>query len=136
MKLRSAGAVLTALLLCARAALADPVETSFAVTINPLDGQHTVNGGRSDAVSFAPLPLAELIVRERVIWIQRERSSKFALRAFPIEFVEEFEYGQGGVSFGGIGVQLDCLLRRRLCLGLRFCGGEDSFVVTGPKIGV
>jgi len=65
MSLRFAGAVLTALLVCARAASADPVETSFAVTINPLDGQHTVNGGRSDPVSFAPLPLAELIVRER-----------------------------------------------------------------------
>jgi len=80
MKSRWAGAVLTVLMLNARAVLADPVETSFAITINPLDGQHTVNGGRSDAVSFAPLPLAELIVRERGDSVRIEGLAPVTLR--------------------------------------------------------
>lgn len=57
--------MLWALLAGARAASADPVETSFAITVNPLDGSHTVDDGRRDAVTFAPLPLAELFARER-----------------------------------------------------------------------
>jgi hypothetical protein len=44
-------------------ACADPVDASFALTVNPLTGQHEVNGNHSDKLSFAPLPLGELIVR-------------------------------------------------------------------------
>jgi hypothetical protein len=58
-------AVLTAALFSwsAAAACAEPVETTLSVTVNALSGAHQVNGGHSDQLNFAPLPLAELIVR-------------------------------------------------------------------------
>jgi hypothetical protein len=46
-------------------ALADPVETSFAITVNPLTGQHDVTNGGVDRITLAPLPLGEFIVRVR-----------------------------------------------------------------------
>ena len=67
-------------------------------------------------------PQTELIVSERVIRIERERPSKFALAALPIELVEKFEYRQRGVRFGGIVVQLDRFLGGRFGLGLGFRG--------------
>jgi len=45
------------------AASAEPVEASLSVTVNALDGRHEVNGGQTDRLNFAPLPLGELIVR-------------------------------------------------------------------------
>ena len=55
-----------ALLACtAGAAWADPVQTTFALTVNPLVGEHQVNGGQRDTIDFAPLPLGELTLRRR-----------------------------------------------------------------------
>jgi hypothetical protein len=47
----------------AAAACAEPVETSFSLTVNALNGTHQVNGGQSDKLAFAPLPLGELTLR-------------------------------------------------------------------------
>lgn len=44
-------------------ACAEPLETSLSLTVNALDGRHEVNGGQSDALTFAPLPLGELTLR-------------------------------------------------------------------------
>ena len=46
-------------------ACADPVQADFALTLNPLYGQHEVDGGQRDTLSFAPLPLGELTLRRR-----------------------------------------------------------------------
>jgi hypothetical protein len=55
--------------LCATAALlvvwmgpacADPVQTTFTLTVNPLSGHHEINGSHVDKLVFAPVPLAEL----------------------------------------------------------------------------
>ncbi len=58
-------AVMTALLFSwgAASAGAEPVETTVSVTINALSGQHQVDGGHSDKLGFAPLPLAEVKLR-------------------------------------------------------------------------
>lgn len=85
MIVRLSSVVFLTLLLCVRVASADPIETTFAATINPLDGSHTVNGGRSDAISFAPLPLVELVVRDRNESIRIEGLPPVTLR-----------YGSGG----------------------------------------
>ncbi|HEV2741006.1 MAG TPA: hypothetical protein VGU66_20780 [Candidatus Elarobacter sp.] len=62
--LRRAAVMTTALFVCASAlASADPVDVTLAVTVNALSGQHEVNGGHSDKLTFAPLPLAELTLR-------------------------------------------------------------------------
>lgn len=61
-----AGAMAAALLAwTAGVACADPVQTDFALTLNPLYGQHEVDGGQRDTLSFAPLPLGELTLRRR-----------------------------------------------------------------------
>jgi hypothetical protein len=44
---------------------ADPIQATFAVTVNPLYGHHEVDGGQRDTISFAPLPLGELTLRHR-----------------------------------------------------------------------
>ena len=79
---------------------------------------------------------AELIVRERVVGIERERPPEFALAPCPVVFVEQLEHGERGVRFGGIVVQFDGLLGCRLGLGPRFGGGEEAFVVPGPEVRV
>lgn len=58
-------AVIVAALLAwsAAAASAEPVETSFSLTLNALNGKHEVNGGQTDTLGFAPLPLGELTLR-------------------------------------------------------------------------
>ncbi len=62
--LRRVAVTTTAFFLCASAfASADPVDATLAVTINALSGQHQVNGGHSDKLTFDPLPLAELTLR-------------------------------------------------------------------------
>jgi hypothetical protein len=62
--LRRAAVMTTALFVCASAlASADPVDATLALTVNALSGQHEVNGGHSDKLTFAPLPLAELTLR-------------------------------------------------------------------------
>jgi hypothetical protein len=61
---RRIAAMTTALFVSATAfACADPLDVTFALTVNPLTGQHEVNGNHTDKLSFAPLPLGELIVR-------------------------------------------------------------------------
>ena len=74
MKLLRRGAVMTAaLFVCASAlASADPIDATLAVTVNALSGQHQVNGGHSDTLTFAPLPLAELVVRRNAESIRIE----------------------------------------------------------------
>lgn len=47
----------------AASACAEPVETSLSLTVNALNGKHEVNGGQSDTLGFAPLPLGELTLR-------------------------------------------------------------------------
>ncbi|GAC1617516.1 MAG: hypothetical protein NVS4B13_10680 [Candidatus Elarobacter sp.] len=58
-------AALTAVLFSSAlgAACADPVETTFSVTVNALSGKHEIDGRRSDKLTFAPLPLGELTLR-------------------------------------------------------------------------
>ena len=58
-------------------AAADPIQTSFAITVNPLTGQHQVEGGQRDTVDFAPLPLGELTLR------RRDDSLRGVIRGFP-----------------------------------------------------
>ena len=41
-------------------ACADPVQTTFTLTVNPLTGHHEINGSHVDKLVFAPLPLLEL----------------------------------------------------------------------------
>ena len=68
------GTVMTAaFFLCTSAlASADPIDATLALTVNALSGQHQVNGGRSDKLTFDPLPLAELIVRRNAESIRIE----------------------------------------------------------------
>jgi len=47
----------------AAAARAEPLDATLGVTVNALSGSHQVNGGRSDKLTLAPLPLAELTLR-------------------------------------------------------------------------
>ncbi len=63
----------------------DPVQTSLALTVNPLVGQHQVNGGQADAVTFAPLPLGELVLRHR--------DDSLRIEGLP---AATFTYGGGG----------------------------------------
>jgi hypothetical protein len=67
-------AVMTAALFCCARAVApaDPVDVTLAVTVNALTGEHQVNGGHSDKLNFAPLPLGELIVRRNAESIRIE----------------------------------------------------------------
>jgi hypothetical protein len=69
-----------AALACAARADADPIETSFAITINPLDGEHAVTNGGVDRINFAPLPLGELVVRSGHESIRIEGLPPVALR--------------------------------------------------------
>ncbi|MBV8642364.1 MAG: hypothetical protein JO225_00420 [Candidatus Eremiobacteraeota bacterium] len=62
--LRRAAALTIALFSCGTAlACADPVQATFALTVNPLNGHHQINGGTRDNLVFAPLPLGELTLR-------------------------------------------------------------------------
>ena len=71
--LRRAAVITTALFVCASAlASADPVDVTLAVTVNALSGQHQVNGGHSDKLTFAPLPLGELTLRSNAESIRIE----------------------------------------------------------------
>ncbi len=73
-------AVFAAVLACAVNANADPIETSFALTINPLDGEHAVTNGGVDRINFAPLPLGELVVRSGSNSLRIEGLPPVALR--------------------------------------------------------
>jgi hypothetical protein len=74
MKLLRRAAVITAVLFASASALAsaDPVDATLAVTVNALSGQHEVNGGHSDKLTFAPLPLGELVLRKNAESIRIE----------------------------------------------------------------
>jgi hypothetical protein len=54
---------------------------------------------------------AELVVRKRVIRIERESAPEFALAAGIVIFVKQFEDGERGVRFGGLVVELHRSLR-------------------------
>jgi hypothetical protein len=58
-----AAAFTAALFMCPPAAQAEPIETTIAVTVNPLNGQHEVARKQSDRFTFAPLPLGEVTLR-------------------------------------------------------------------------
>jgi hypothetical protein len=45
------------------AACAEPLDVTLSVTVNALTGKHEIDGGHSDKLSFAPLPLGELTLR-------------------------------------------------------------------------
>ena len=45
------------------AACAEPLEATFALSVNALSGQHQVGSGHADRLSFAPLPLLETTLR-------------------------------------------------------------------------
>ena len=63
-RLRRVAALTIALFSCGTAlACADPVQATFALTVNPLNGHHQINGGTRDNLVFAPLPLGELTLR-------------------------------------------------------------------------
>ncbi|MGD0051103.1 MAG: hypothetical protein ABSD03_04680 [Vulcanimicrobiaceae bacterium] len=66
MRVTLAGAVLAALVIVMPLApvRADPFEASLTLSINLLEGQHNIGDGEADAILFAPLPLAELDLRE------------------------------------------------------------------------
>ena len=53
-------------------ASAEPLDVTLGLTVNAMSGQHQVNGGHSDSVSLAPLPLAELVVRHKAESIRIE----------------------------------------------------------------
>ena len=48
---------------CASVAFAQPVETSLALTVNAISGDHEISGGRYERLHAVPLPLGELILR-------------------------------------------------------------------------
>jgi hypothetical protein len=68
------GTVMTAaFFMCASGpAAAEPLDVTLGLTVNAMSGQHEVNGGHSDALTLAPLPLAELVVRRQADSIRIE----------------------------------------------------------------
>lgn len=71
--LRRAAVIAAALVICASVrAPAEPLDATLAVTVNALSGQHQVNGGHSDTLTFAPLPLGELTLRKNAESIRIE----------------------------------------------------------------
>jgi len=74
MNLLRRGTVMTAAFFVCTSALAyaDPIDATLALTVNALSGQHQVNGGHSDKLTFDPLPLAELVLRRNAESIRIE----------------------------------------------------------------
>lgn len=62
---RAAALMIALLTSTSAAADADPVQATFSLTVNPLFGQHQIDGGQVDRIEGAPLPLGELILRRR-----------------------------------------------------------------------
>jgi hypothetical protein len=92
---RFAGIVLAVFLVASAAAVAqaEPLEATFSLTINPMSGQHQVNGGEVDRLSFAPLPLAELTLRRRAESVR-------------IEGLPPVTFGYGGSGLGSQSTRL------------------------------
>jgi hypothetical protein len=59
----SAAVFTTALFVWPATATAEPIETTIAVTVNLLSGRHEVGRKKSERLSFAALPLAEVTLR-------------------------------------------------------------------------
>jgi hypothetical protein len=95
MNLLRCGTVMTAAFFACASALAsaDPIDATLAVTINAMSGKHEVNGGHSDALTFAPLPLAELIVRRNADSIR-------------IEGLPPVTFGYGSTGDGALSTRL------------------------------
>jgi hypothetical protein len=74
MNLLRCGTVMTAAFFLCTSALAspEPLDVTLGLTVNAMSGQHQVNGGHSDSLSLAPLPLAELVVRRKAESIRIE----------------------------------------------------------------
>ena len=58
---------------------------------------------------------SELVVGESVIRIELDSPSEFLFRASPIVLIPAFVIGEGGVRFGGIGIERESFFRGRLC---------------------
>jgi len=98
MNLLRCGTVMTAaFFLCASAlASAEPVDVTLALTVNAMSGQHQVNGGHSDSLSLAPLPLGELVVRRQAESIR-------------IEGLPPVTFGYGNASDGALTTRLSII---------------------------
>lgn len=122
-------AVMTAAFLAstAGAAYADPVDVTFALTVNPLFGQHQVAGGQRDTLSFAPLPLGELTLRRRDDSIRIEGLPPAA-----------FTYGDGGGGDGAQSTQLSLInaTYRRTFAGGWFIGAGETLYNQFTSYGV
>jgi hypothetical protein len=95
MKLLRCGTVMTAaFFVCAGAlASAEPLDVTLGLTINAMSGQHQVNGGHNDSLTFAPLPLAELVVRLKAESIR-------------IEGLPPVTFGYGSTGDGALSTRL------------------------------
>ena len=95
MKLLRCGTVMTAAFFgCASAlASAEPLDVTLGLTVNAMSGQHQVNGGHSDSLSLAPLPLAELVVRLKAESIR-------------IEGLPPVTFGYGSTGDGALSTRL------------------------------
>lgn len=106
-------------------AWADPIQTSFAITVNPLTGQHQVAGGQRDTVDFAPLPLGELTV-----WRHDD-----SLR---IEGLPPVTFTYGGSGDGAQSTQLSLInaTYRRSFAGGWFVGAGETLYNQSTSYGV
>lgn len=95
MKLLRCGTVMTAVFFVCTSALAsaEPLDVTLGLTINAMSGQHQVNGGHSDSLSLAPLPLAELVVRQKAESIR-------------IEGLPPVTFGYGSTGDGALSTRL------------------------------
>jgi hypothetical protein len=97
-------------------ASADPVDATLAVTVNALSGQHQVNGGHSDKLSFVPLPLGELTLRVKA-------------ESLRIEGLPPATFGYGASADGALDTRLSIL---NATYRHRFAGGW--FVGAGQTV--
>src|SRR5947209_16306571 len=82
-----------ALFACAAAAAAaEPVETTFAATVNAISGDHEISGGEKARTSFAPLPLGELTFRHG--------SDSLRIEALPAVTLPVFQGSRVGLPDG------------------------------------
>jgi hypothetical protein len=92
---RFAGIVLAVFLVGSATAVAhaEPLEATFSLTINAMSGQHQVNGGAVDRLSFAPLPLGEITLRRQAESVR-------------IEGLPPVTFGYGGSGAGSQSTRL------------------------------
>lgn len=95
MNLLRCGTVMTAafFVFAGAPASAEPIDVTLGLTVNAMSGQHQVNGGHSDALTFAPLPLAELVVRRNAESVR-------------IEGLPPVTFGYGSTGDGALSTRL------------------------------